>query len=238
MDEFESIRKKECARCWLNLFVLLPAILLPAIFTDNDVKLLAVFPHECLTMLAKHLVGKAMALKPCKECGKEISTDARRCPSCGVSNPTTDTGAGCLGLIIFSLLLGGIIALFNNFACGKSPEVEDKKVSDHVLMAKATENLKLKVFDPDALQIRALFVNGESVCGWYNGKNLVGAYVGWRRFLFDEDMGRDAMLLAIALGEVDASSGKAEMAGFAVFKEEDDPQSFADLWVFYCEKEN
>lgn len=31
-----------------------------------------------------------MALKPCKECGSEVSTKAFRCPSCGTSNPTLD----------------------------------------------------------------------------------------------------------------------------------------------------
>jgi RNA polymerase subunit RPABC4/transcription elongation factor Spt4 len=29
-----------------------------------------------------------MALKPCKECGKEISTEAKVCPNCGKKNPT------------------------------------------------------------------------------------------------------------------------------------------------------
>ena len=30
-----------------------------------------------------------MALKPCRECGKKISTEATACPSCGVPNPTS-----------------------------------------------------------------------------------------------------------------------------------------------------
>ncbi len=29
-----------------------------------------------------------MALKPCKDCKKEISTDAQSCPNCGAKNPT------------------------------------------------------------------------------------------------------------------------------------------------------
>jgi len=28
-----------------------------------------------------------MALRPCKECGKKVSTLAKTCPSCGISNP-------------------------------------------------------------------------------------------------------------------------------------------------------
>jgi len=30
-----------------------------------------------------------MALKPCRECKKKVSTEAATCPSCGVPNPTT-----------------------------------------------------------------------------------------------------------------------------------------------------
>jgi RNA polymerase subunit RPABC4/transcription elongation factor Spt4 len=30
-----------------------------------------------------------MALKPCKECGKEISTEAKVCPNCGKKDPTS-----------------------------------------------------------------------------------------------------------------------------------------------------
>ena len=29
-----------------------------------------------------------MALKPCRECKKKVSTEALTCPSCGVPNPT------------------------------------------------------------------------------------------------------------------------------------------------------
>lgn len=29
-----------------------------------------------------------MALKPCRECGHNVSTEAAACPNCGVSNPS------------------------------------------------------------------------------------------------------------------------------------------------------
>ena len=44
-----------------------------------------------------------MALKPCRECGREISTEAKSCPKCGKNNPTGTpanwAGVGCLGLL-------------------------------------------------------------------------------------------------------------------------------------------
>ena len=38
-----------------------------------------------------------MALQPCRECGKEISTEAVSCPYCGIQHPAGETGRchGC-----------------------------------------------------------------------------------------------------------------------------------------------
>jgi len=46
-----------------------------------------------------------MALKLCKECGKEISTTAKLCPNCGKKNPTGQLG--CLAKVFL-----GIVGLF------------------------------------------------------------------------------------------------------------------------------
>lgn len=56
-----------------------------------------------------------MALKACKECGKEISTEAKTCPNCGkkdpTGKPTSPWTLGCLGLIVvvgaMSAIVGG-----------------------------------------------------------------------------------------------------------------------------------
>jgi hypothetical protein len=47
-----------------------------------------------------------MALKPCKECKREVSTDAKACPHCGKKNPTsraTSLGIVLVGVLIFSV---------------------------------------------------------------------------------------------------------------------------------------
>ena len=50
-----------------------------------------------------------MALGHCRECGREVSTEAAACPSCGAPNPTgsalrprekSNLAAGCLGLLL------------------------------------------------------------------------------------------------------------------------------------------
>ena len=52
-----------------------------------------------------------MALKPCRECGEEVSTDAKTCPHCGVRYPGKPLGAspgalGCVTLLAIVVFLG------------------------------------------------------------------------------------------------------------------------------------
>jgi len=68
-----------------------------------------------------------MALKPCRECGKDVSEEAKTCPSCGLNQPTklppkkfeemspTEkyfTIGKSLGVI------GGVLTFFASFALG------------------------------------------------------------------------------------------------------------------------
>lgn len=50
-----------------------------------------------------------MALKKCKECGKEVSTKADKCPHCGAK---VKSGIGCLGLIGIIFLIGMFGSMF------------------------------------------------------------------------------------------------------------------------------
>jgi hypothetical protein len=61
-----------------------------------------------------------MALKLCRECGKEVSTDAKACPHCGAKDPSGEqarrgkkAGIGCLSVI-------GICVLIAIFGPGNS----------------------------------------------------------------------------------------------------------------------
>ena len=64
-----------------------------------------------------------MAMTTCRECGKEVSSEARSCPHCGVSAPGRrgvhiSTGAGCL--IIAIVLLLSLLYLGNESG-GRAP---------------------------------------------------------------------------------------------------------------------
>lgn len=45
-----------------------------------------------------------MALKPCKECATEVSSDAPTCPKCGKKNPTGKTSPAAMGCLILLVL--------------------------------------------------------------------------------------------------------------------------------------
>lgn len=52
-----------------------------------------------------------MALTTCRECGKQVSTDAKTCPHCGTSTPAKKTAKGGIGkwlLIVFAI---GLVAM-------------------------------------------------------------------------------------------------------------------------------
>jgi hypothetical protein len=65
-----------------------------------------------------------MALKPCKECGKEISTEAKNCPHCGKKDPT-GRQAGCLGIGCLSIV---VLAVIGNLA-GPNPSPSSSALS-------------------------------------------------------------------------------------------------------------
>jgi hypothetical protein len=59
-----------------------------------------------------------MAMKACKECKKEVSTEAKVCPNCGKKNPTRSFSLlKWIGITLFGLFVLGMIVEVN-----KSPE--------------------------------------------------------------------------------------------------------------------
>ncbi|MGI8547899.1 MAG: OB-fold protein [Gemmatimonadaceae bacterium] len=47
-----------------------------------------------------------MAIKTCKECGKEVSTSAKQCPHCGKQHPTGGTSVGAIIVVALIVLIG------------------------------------------------------------------------------------------------------------------------------------
>lgn len=67
-----------------------------------------------------------MALGACRECGRQISTDATTCPHCGKRNPTRaqfSLGMGCVVLIGGVMLIGLSSSLFDSTSTPSRPPV-------------------------------------------------------------------------------------------------------------------
>lgn len=64
-------------------------------------------------------------LKPCRECGGEVSTEADECPHCGTKNPTKEaqrrtTAAVIIGLLIaapFFYYLAKMVGILRSCGC-------------------------------------------------------------------------------------------------------------------------
>ena len=66
-----------------------------------------------------------MALKPCRECKKEVSTGAKQCPQCGVANPTSRPGAGSVVGLLFAVgLLLWFFSSINTTSTTTSPPAD------------------------------------------------------------------------------------------------------------------
>lgn len=62
-----------------------------------------------------------MALMKCRECGKEVSTEAKACPHCGVASPTKKPAAGCFSVVVgAALLLWALSSIFGGSHSAKS----------------------------------------------------------------------------------------------------------------------
>ena len=52
-----------------------------------------------------------MALKPCRECKREVSTDAKACPHCGKKSPTSRPTS--LSIVLVGVLIFSVYTAFN-----------------------------------------------------------------------------------------------------------------------------
>lgn len=145
-----------------------------------------------------------MALAPCKECGRQVSTQAKACPGCGGPPPKLPrqkiSWKGWLALVASIFILA---AYFGDETTPNSkgsvasegrqtPEDKNSQLSDKsrqaVWVEKGKDAVRLKLKDPDSAQFRkTYFHRGKSgvpvACGQVNAKNGMGGYSGFQRFV-------------------------------------------------------
>jgi hypothetical protein len=73
---------------------------------------------------------KKMALRPCKECKKEISTDAKVCPHCG-KKVGMSAGSGCLVVVLIFIGLGVVMSGLHQSGTGgvSTPTIDPKSIA-------------------------------------------------------------------------------------------------------------
>lgn len=127
-----------------------------------------------------------MALTKCKECGNEVSTDAKSCPKCGVR---LQKRFGCLPVVGYGFLGLVALAVIGNFVNGPSKSVQSADSSQH---AREAEDYATKTLGEQA--IRSMLKDPDSgvftgsmgrikdglhvACGYVNAKNSFGAMAG------------------------------------------------------------
>jgi zinc-ribbon domain len=116
-----------------------------------------------------------MALIDCPECKKQISDTAPACPHCGykiISDATKPL------LPTVALVIGLAAALF--FCAYKLLPISNTQ--------QAQKYIASALFDPDSAKFSATF-NGKqpnSICGFVNAKNRMGAYTGDTPFIYEK----------------------------------------------------
>lgn len=128
-----------------------------------------------------------MALKACKECGHQVSTEAKSCPQCGAKAPPGKR-MGVLGMVFVGVMSFGILGAFMGSRDGssKSPAVPAIKTQEQVEKGKdearfsfafdSAVAIKKAMRDPDSLKWEYIGVNDDAsvACIKYRAKNGFG----------------------------------------------------------------
>lgn len=78
-----------------------------------------------------------MAMTKCKECKKDVSTNAKTCPHCGVSNPATGVKELFIGIATMAAIGFGLYFYFSG-GSETAPEKDPKVVAEEQAASDAT----------------------------------------------------------------------------------------------------
>ena len=106
-----------------------------------------------------------MALVPCRECGKEVSDAADKCPNCGITTPSKKRRQIKLGitLAVILLVLGASAWAYHKVTTVLSPTVSSDSTAAAPKL-QSTVPAKQQIIQKDYKdKIRELLDSGESV---------------------------------------------------------------------------
>ena len=94
-----------------------------------------------------------MSITTCRECGNQVSSEAEKCPSCGIQNPARLKNV----LSIIGNIIGAVVGVFILFA-----------VAGYFLESSSSASCELVA---SSIEADAFFVNGEPDAGYrYNAR--------------------------------------------------------------------
>lgn len=167
-----------------------------------------------------------MALVKCKECGKDVSTAAKACPSCGAAPPKK---TGLLTWIVGGMVAWGMGSCILSQTAREQNRPASPPPTAEQLAAKAKEDadinkalaaarvIKSSTKDPASFQLESFYYfPGGAVCVEFRGKNSFGAVVpgkgvfdGGQRILSNADGNKFVALW----NEVCTKAGGQERSG-------------------------
>lgn len=128
-----------------------------------------------------------MAIAKCRECGAEVSDQAKACPKCGISTPVKKTSllakiiAGFFGLVVAISVIGSAIEKDTQQPQKVVTEEEKKEEEMFNIAMIAARLLKKSAKDPSSFEITSLLLmDSGSACVEYNARNSFNAKVQGR----------------------------------------------------------
>ena len=125
-----------------------------------------------------------MALQPCGECGKQVSSQAKSCPHCGANIPRTSALTGCLAILLFFVIVVMFIGVIernqppsspSSAPCQNISEATASQLIDDAKNAGMIYSHRLNTVNPSLLSVQVTNV--------------------WMQLSFDAKHGIDAALL-------------------------------------------
>ena len=131
-----------------------------------------------------------MAIAKCRECGKEVSTEAKVCPHCGVAKPAPGAGGQSVGVAVIILIAAAIGINYSSSTGSSTPAPSHARQStpaelDDIARYGCSEFFSKSAHDPgslewigrDAWPVRQLPDGMRDVDMQMRGKNKLGALV-------------------------------------------------------------
>lgn len=117
-----------------------------------------------------------MALIPCRECGKNVSSAAETCPHCGIKSPAAAPAKRLRYVLLGLVGLAVVGALMNKSDRANQPERSARATATLEQAARGTAALKRAVRNPDSFKLISVkMVESEGAsCITYSAQNGFG----------------------------------------------------------------